>query len=101
MKIKRIGLALLMFVGMLASLHVTALAAAKPTSDDYLTDTVRSHLAADAVVKGGNIDVDVKSGVCTLTGKVMESKQKDKAERLAKKVSGVKSVVNKITVEKP
>jgi hyperosmotically inducible protein len=62
---------------------------------------VRQRLAADALVKGGDLDVDVKDGVVTISGKVHEQKQKDKAERLAKKVNGVKSVVNKITIEKP
>ncbi len=79
----------------------TLVAAAKPVSDDYLTDMVRQRLSADAIVKGGNIDVDVKAGVVTLNGKVQELKQKDKAERLAKKVNGVKSVVNNIKIEKP
>lgn len=97
MKIKRIALSLLLFVSML----VTALAADKPRSDDYLNDMVRQRLAADSLVKGGNIDVEVKDGVVTLVGKVQEAKQKDKAERLTKKIDGVKSVVNKLTIEKP
>lgn len=97
MKIKRIGLSLLLFLSML----VTAAAAGKPRSDDYLNDSVRQKLAADSLVKGGNIEVEVKDGVVTLKGKVQESKQKDKAERLAKKIGGVKSVVNNITIEKP
>jgi len=96
MKIKRIGLSLLLFLSML----ITA-AAEKPRSDDYINDSVRQRLAADALVKGGNIEVDVKDGIVTLKGKVQETKQKDKAERLAKKIGGVKSVVNNITVEKP
>jgi osmotically-inducible protein OsmY len=62
---------------------------------------VRQKLAADQVVKGGAIDVDVKDGVVTLKGKVQEPKQKAKADKLAKKVRGVKSVVNDITIEKP
>lgn len=97
MKIKRLALSLLLFLSML----MTAFAADKPKSDDYLNDTVRSHLAADSLVKGGKIEVEVKDGVVTLSGKVQEQKQKDKAEHLAKKVSGVKSVVNKLTIEKP
>lgn len=97
MKIKRLVLSLLLFLTML----VTAVAAGKPRSDDYLNDTVRQRLAADALVKGGNIDVQVKDGVVTLKGKVQEAKQKDKAERLTKKIGGVKSVVNNISVEKP
>ena len=97
MKIKRIGLSLLLFFSML----LMAIAADKPRSDDYINDSVRQRLAADALVKGGNIEVDVKDGIVTLKGKVQEAKQKDKAERLAKKIGGVKSVVNNITVEKP
>jgi osmotically-inducible protein OsmY len=97
MKIKRIGLSLLLFLSML----LTAVAADKPRSDDFLNDSVRQRLAADSLVKGGNIDVEVKDGVVTLKGKVQEAKQKDKAERITKKISGVKSVVNNITVEKP
>jgi len=49
-------------------------------------------------VKGGAIDVDVKAGVVTLTGHVQEPKQKAKAESLAKKVKGVKSVVNNLQI---
>ncbi len=74
---------------------------AKPVSDDFINDTVRQHLAADAIVKGGDIDVQVKDGVVTLKGAVHEQKQKDKAERIAKKVGGVKSVVNDLKIAKP
>ena len=66
-----------------------------------ISDTVRQKLAADSVVKGGAIDVEVKDGNVILKGKVQEPKQKDKAERLAKRVNGVKTVVNQITIEKP
>src|SRR3954464_6383389 len=73
----------------------------KPPSDDnFITDTVRGRLAADAVVKGGAIEVDVVNGVVTLKGHVTEQKQKSKAEALAKKVKGVKSVVNNIQLSK-
>jgi osmotically-inducible protein OsmY len=75
-----------------------ALAAEKNTSDDSIYDNVRRRLASDPVVKGGGLQVDVKAGVVTLRGTVEEQKQKDKATRLAKKVSGVKSVSNELTV---
>jgi len=42
--------------------------------------------------------VDVKNGVVTLKGKVQEAKQKSKAESLARKVKGVKSVINDIQI---
>ena len=75
-----------------------ALAAEKNTSDDAIYDNVRRRLASDPVVKGGGLQVDVKSGIVTLRGTVEEQKQKDKAGRLAKKVPGVKSVANELTV---
>ena len=93
MNIKRIGLSVILSLGMALSA-----AAAKPVTDDFLNDTVRQRLAADSLVKGGAIDVEVKDGVVTLKGKVAEAKQKDKADRIAKKVRGVKSVVNNMTV---
>jgi osmotically-inducible protein OsmY len=78
---------------------VCAIAAEKPTTDDYITDSIRQKLAADTVVKGGDLDVQVKDGNVTLSGKVHEQRQKDKAGSIAKKVHGVKSVVNNIKIE--
>jgi hyperosmotically inducible periplasmic protein len=69
------------------------------TADDVLFDKVRVKLASDAVVKGGNLTVIVKDGVVTLRGKVEKEKQKVRAEHLARKVSGVKNVVNELKVE--
>lgn len=97
MKIKR----LLLPLALLLTLISTALAASKPVSDDFLSDTIRSKLAADQVVKGGAIEVDVKDGAVTLKGKVEEPKQKSKAEKIAKKVSGVKSVDNQLVISRP
>ena len=94
MKIKRVVTALVL----LLTLVVATLAADKPTDDNYIYDSVREKLATDAVVKGGAIDVDVKDGVVTLKGKVQEAKQKSKAESLAKKVKGVKSVINQLQI---
>lgn len=90
------------FVGAVALLFpfvATTLAADKgPPNDNYIYDSVREKLAADSVVKGGAIDLDVKDGVVTLKGTVRDVKQKQKAETLAKKVKGVKSVVNNLTI---
>ncbi|HTQ58491.1 MAG TPA: BON domain-containing protein [Bryobacteraceae bacterium] len=75
-----------------------AWAAEKHHSDDELYDLVRRKLADDQVVKGGALEVDVKDGVVTLRGKVETNEQKNKAEKLAHKVSGVKQVKNELTV---
>ena len=72
--------------------------AADPVHDDTLFDQVRIRLANDREVGGGNIEVKVTNGNVELSGKVKSDKIKEKAEKLAKKVKGVKSVANKITV---
>lgn len=82
------------------SAPVALVAQDKKATDDYITDAVRQKLAADTVVKGGGLDVEVKDGIVTLSGKVPEGRQKDRAGSLAKKVHGVKSVVNNIKIEK-
>lgn len=70
----------------------------QPLTDDIITDNVRVKLANDQDVGGMKIDVDVKGGIATLTGKVRSDKQKVKAEKLAKKVKGVTGVTNKLVV---
>jgi len=95
MKLNRLVLSLL-----IAPVAIVSAAADVKHTDDYISDSVRQKLAADTVVKGGDLEVLVKDGAVTLNGKVRESRQKDRADRIAKHVSGVKSVVNNIKVEK-
>jgi hyperosmotically inducible protein len=95
MKYKLCAALLLVFV-----LAGTSLAKQNPVTDDSIVDQVRIKLANDDVVKGGALQVDVKQGVVTLAGSVEELKQKEKAERVAKKVKGVKQVINNITLRK-
>ena len=80
------------------ALFGSALASEKLTSDDAIYDYVRRKLASDQIVKGGGLQVDVHQGVVTLRGVVEEQKQKERAAKLAKKISGVKSVDNQLTV---
>ncbi len=75
----------------------TIIAKQEPITDDTITDQVRIKLSEDQLVKGGALGVDVKDGVVTLTGMVDEPKAKERAEKLAKKVKGVKQVINKLT----
>jgi len=68
----------------------------KQVSDDLIYDNVKRRLAEDSEVKGGGLDIDVKEGIVTLRGKLETQRQIDKAAKLAKKVNGVKKVVNEI-----
>jgi osmotically-inducible protein OsmY len=74
------------------------LAADRPITDDAVYDQVRIKLADDPVVKGGGLDVDVKQGVVTLSGSVDLEVQREKAAKVARKVKGVKEVVNRIEI---
>lgn len=66
-----------------------------------LTTKVKTALASDVGMRTmTNIDVDSDDGVVTLKGKVDTAEAKQKAEEIAKKVDGVKSVKNQLTVEK-
>ncbi|HUE00470.1 MAG TPA: BON domain-containing protein [Bryobacteraceae bacterium] len=93
MKIKTLISLLVIF-----ALALGAWAAEKQVSDDQIHDMVMRKLADDTVVKGGALDIEVKDGVVTLKGKVELEQQKTKAEKLARKVSGVKQVDNQIVV---
>jgi osmotically-inducible protein OsmY len=73
-------------------------AASRPLSDDAIYDMVRRRLANDPVVKGGALQIEVKDGTVTLRGDVELAKQKEKAEKVARKVSGVKQVINELRV---
>ena len=75
------------------------LVADKAASDGAITDRVRRRLFSDPDVKGYTIEVETKDRVVTLTGTVATDKARSKAEKLARKVSGVKAVVNKLRVE--
>ncbi len=83
------------------ALTAQTFAAGKVVTDDFLTDTIRNKLASDAVVKGGAIEVEVHNGDVVLKGKVEEMKQHDRAEKVTKKINGVKSVKNEIQLAHP
>jgi len=75
-----------------------AMAAKDQVNDDTVYDQVRIHIANDREIGGNPIEVKVKDGAVELTGKVKTERQKAKAEKIAKKVKGVRSVVNNITI---
>ena len=76
-----------------------AAAQKKANSDDALVDQVRLQLTKDPIVNGGALTVDAKNGVVTIRGKVRTERARQKAEKLAKKVKGVKSIDNQLKVD--
>ena len=75
--------------------------AKRATKSAALTGKVKSALAADVGLKTVKIDVDSEAGVVTLKGHVDSADTKARAEAAAKKVEGVSSVKNELTVRKP
>jgi osmotically-inducible protein OsmY len=67
-------------------------------TDGWIEDHVRLKLVNDPDVRGGAFEVAVKDGVVTIKGKVEKEKFRQKAEKLVKKVKGVKQVVNQVQV---
>jgi osmotically-inducible protein OsmY len=78
---------------------LSAIALQQASNDDEIYDLVRRRLAGDPDVRGGGLDITVKDGVVTLRGAVRTEKAKKKADKLARKVKGVKNVVNELTVK--
>jgi osmotically-inducible protein OsmY len=85
----------------IAALTIGLLHGQGTPDDDRIYDQVRLKLASDTTVRGGGFEVEVHAGVVTLRGKVKQTKQKQKAERLTRKIKGVTKVVNELTVETP
>ena|SRR5882757_1322062 len=91
---------LLLFLAPQMALVSTAIAGRTQPSDDAIIDQVRMNITVHVPDCGGLV-VAVKDGVVTLTGRLQTKGQKAQAEKLAKKVHGVKAVVNNITVANP
>jgi len=85
-------ISVLLIVFLLAPLLV----AQGPSNDDKIYDEVRRRLANDVDVKGGALDVVVKNGVVTLSGRVHTAKAREKAEKIVKKIKGVTTVDNQL-----
>lgn len=67
-------------------------------ADAAITAAVKTKLLADTKVGGLKINVDTKDNVVTLSGKVHSVAERNEAVRLARTTTGVKKVVNKLTL---
>lgn len=69
------------------------------TGDAVITAKVKSALIADTKVGATGINVDTKSGTVVLKGTVSSAAAKEAAVADAKKMEGVKNVIDQLTVK--
>jgi len=68
-------------------------------ADSAITAKVKARLAADSQTSAIKIGVDTTAGAVTLSGTVPTTQEKARAGQIASSESGVKKVVNNITVD--
>jgi BON domain len=90
----------------LTSLAILALAATLATgckktapTDQQLTSSVQSKIQGESALSGQSIQVSVANGVATLSGAVPDDASRALAGNDAGSVSGIKTVVNNLTVQ--
>src|SRR5262245_66036383 len=66
--------------------------------DAMLTARIKARMTADGRISPSRVDVDTLNGDVTLRGETPTQEEKDAAEEVARKVEGVRSVSNQITV---
>ena len=67
-------------------------------TDAKIATVIKTRLLMDTDISGFDIDVDVESGVVTLTGEVDSDAERDLAVEIAKNASDVKDVENNLRV---
>ncbi|MDN0082982.1 BON domain-containing protein [Crenobacter sp. SG2305] len=78
--------------------HAADQGAAAQVSDSELAGKVKAALDSDADLKKLNLKVTSKQGEVTITGTMTDDQQMYNAGVIAEKVSGVKYVINNMTM---
>jgi hyperosmotically inducible protein len=79
---------------------VGATAAQHALANTALTGKIKAKIALDDTLESANISVETIDGVVTLTGTVTSDAQHTRALQLARETDGVKSVTDRIKVQK-
>jgi hyperosmotically inducible protein len=77
---------------------MTGKTAGKNVDDANVTAAVKSQLVMEKAANLTRIDVDTSNGIVHLNGVVDSPEQKARAQELARRVKGVKKVVNDLQV---
>ena len=99
MKMKAIVTALFVMI-LMGCQAMTGKTAGQNVDDATITASVKSTLVADKAANLTRVDVDTNNGVVALNGVVESGEQKTRAEQLARRVDGVRNVVNNLQIQK-
>ena len=105
-KLTGLGLALFLCVGAASSLFTGCAGnRTERSTGEYIDDKavqarVKSALGDHKEYKFGDVEVKAFKGSVQLSGFVNSDDQKDKAAEIAKKVDGVREVINNISIKK-
>lgn len=72
-----------------------------PPDDNGLASKVQGQISADGAIAGQPVKASVQNGVATLTGNVANDAQRTIAARDAAGVTGVREVINNLTIGNP
>jgi osmotically-inducible protein OsmY len=79
--------------------ELTVAPTAPAALDEDIRREIRATLERNVTMNGGQVDVDVKNGVVTLTGTVRDYATFQAAEEAARYTSGVLEINNNLTIE--
>ena len=82
-----------------SSMSEKAGSAREAVDDTLITTKVKTALLAEKGIDSGKISVETDQGKVMLSGDVKSPDQRQKAEGVARKVTGVKQVENKLQVK--
>lgn len=86
------------WVGLLIGILAVGVACTRTAGDNELTSEVQTRLNTDSGLQGKQLTVQTSDGVVTLSGMVDNDAQRTAASRYASSVTGVKQVVNNLTI---
>ncbi|MGE5302909.1 MAG: BON domain-containing protein [Alphaproteobacteria bacterium] len=81
------------------SMSTAAESVGEYVDDAKITTLVKAKLTADKAANFTQIGVETSNNVVSLTGEVGSKDQKERAEKIAKQVNGVKRVDNKLRIK--
>lgn len=96
---RAVSVALLLVVAVSGCRALTGSSLGQNIDDTTITTTVKARLAAEKAVTLTRVSVETQQGVVYLTGFVESAALRDRAGEIARKVDGVRDVVNNVRVQ--